>query len=1085
MPNKRIIVQLRQVDRTGDFIMTVTEADSKTIISEKRVPSTFNATEHYQMVEWLDEHADMDENNQRQNIMQIGQALFELLGGDALRQFLKRSKDAHQPLDIVLNFPPTASEFWNQPWELLHDGQAFVTLDNTFALIRQPLGVQLEDANLMSKPVPRPLKVLVVLSEGKDGTSLNLERQIKTLLEALRPARQRELVMVEFVEEGSLEALRLILIDGQYHILHFVSQSGFSPEGAYLMMEDVMGNPKQVYLPDLLPIVRDAQGLQLVILSNCQTSKLEQTRATHAFASGLMPTVPVVLAMPFPFQNENAQIFYQAFYTAVGSGHTVESALQFGRETLHKRANYLAIWGVPAVYQHQSQIQLSDPTKHVNRRPRQQTGSAMIPLSKAPVFVERRHELRQLRHAINIAHTPSIFIWGMAGVGKSTLARRIIEDPANQKTVEEALVIPCQHHNAADAVSQVIDFLGRNFPKTASSLNLYRTRPNIGLKEVIRIVQGKRLMIVFDGFDAYLQEDSNHQWKLNNPLLEHFFQEIAMADWSITSLFTSRHRWKSLDNLPTEARLELQLPMLSTIGVGMLLGQLEDLSKQDPETLQEILNHVGGHPKMLMTVDSAIVKKSGVLQDVDFKKKLIGTIEKNYLADLIKELEPNERKAFIAMCPLRIPFTIQQLQEINKQEKVQAIQNMLEHWQSLSLVNTHLIGGEKTYFIPQMVSHYVLSKLKAEQQTLLHAGVAEGFMMVYRNAAYDRYQRKGSYPPIEDDPFRTARQEAQLLLRETRQQAVGTLLPILLEWRYQYIQSKQFERAAQLAHDLWQAVAFQQGDIPLANTLLKESIETASSESQWLAQLDFARLLESIGKQDEAFKYYERMERTLMDKGEDKQLALVKMSLARLYSLANQPQKAFQLAKDALDLAERARDQLHVVRACLLLIPRYLALNDSKKAIETVLQAEKVAQKYNLVDQMGAIVLAKASLFASTQKAEETLTLYREAYKLADRFADTETARGALLECGRLALSLQRIDEAVKFVLQSIQLTDHHGKQKEQANRFYVLSQIYEAQGQTRKAIATAERAYETGRQFDVAGLKTIETHYRRLIQKS
>ena len=116
MPNKRIIVQLRQVDRTGDFIMTVTEADSKTIISEKRVPSTFNATEHYQMVEWLDEHADMDENNQRQNIMQIGQALFELLGGDALRQFLKRSKDAHQPLDIVLNFPPTASEFWNQPW---------------------------------------------------------------------------------------------------------------------------------------------------------------------------------------------------------------------------------------------------------------------------------------------------------------------------------------------------------------------------------------------------------------------------------------------------------------------------------------------------------------------------------------------------------------------------------------------------------------------------------------------------------------------------------------------------------------------------------------------------------------------------------------------------------------------------------------------------------------------------------------------------------------------------------------------------------------------------------------------------------
>ncbi|MFZ4826695.1 MAG: CHAT domain-containing protein [Phototrophicaceae bacterium] len=1085
MPNNRIIVQLRQVDRAGDFIVTVIEAESQSILAEKHVPSTFSAVEHYQVVEWLDEHVNLDESKQQQNIIQIGQALFDLIGGDALRQFMKRMKDSQQSLDIVLNFPPSASEFWNQPWELLHDGQAFITLDARFTLLRQPLGVQLEDASLATKPVPRPLKVLVVLAEGKDATPINLERQIQTLLEALRPARQRELVMVEFVEEGSLEALRLILIDGQYHILHFVSQSGFSPEGAYLMLEDPMGNPRQVYVSDLLPVVRDAQGLQLVILSNCQTTKLEQTRATHAFASALMPAVPSVLAMPLPFQNENAKLFYQTFYGAVGSGYTLENAIQMGRETLYKRTSYLAIWGVPALYQHHSPVQLADPSQHVNRRQRQQTGSAMIPLSKAPVFVERRHELRQLRHAINIAHTPSLFIWGMAGVGKSTLARRIIEDPANQQTVQEALVIPCQHHNAADAVSQVIDFLGRNFPKTASSLNLYRTRPNLGLKEIIRIVQGKRLMIVFDGFDAYLQEDSNHQWKLSNPLLEQFFQEISSADWSITCLYTSRQRWKSLDNLPSEACLELHLPMLSAVGVGMLLGQLEGLSKQDPETIQDILHDVGGHPKMLMTVDGAIGKKSGLLQDIDFKKKLISTIEKNYLAELIKQLEANERKAFIAMCPLRIPFTIQQLQEINKNETVQSIQTMLEHWLSLSLVNVHPTNGEKSYHIPQMVRSYVLSKIKAEQQTLLHASVAEGFMLVYRNVAYDRYQRKTSYAPIEHDPFRTARQETQLMLRETRQQAINTVLPTLLEWRYHYMQSKQFEQAAQLAHDLWQAVAFQQADIPLANTLLKESIETASGESQWLAQLDFAHLLENIGKKEEALKYYERMERNLTDKGENKQLALVKVSLARLYSIANNPKKAHLLEKDALDLAERARDQQQVIRACLLLVPRYVSLNDPKMALETVLQAEKVAQKYSLLDQMGAIVLAKASLLASSQKAEETLALYREAYKLADRFADTETAWLALIESGRTALALQRASEAEKFTLQGIQLINNHGKQKDLATPFYLLSQVYEAQGQNRKAVATAERAYDIGRQFDVDELKIIESHYRRLVQKN
>ncbi|MCU0498971.1 MAG: CHAT domain-containing protein [Anaerolineae bacterium] len=1092
----RLYIDISQPGDVGQFHIVVIDGVKQTPICQNRLPENYNSLQYLYTARLIERHKgieqaaqDWQNSDRYQDLARYGQKLYQdLFGKDpTFRNYVTRAPHYQKGIRIILRLHSTASELWNIPWEYMHDGEKFLAVERSCSITRTLTDIRMESKE-DTRQLPSPLRILVVISDPENASPLNLDQEVSNILSALGDAIQKGTVAVDFVEEASMFNLDIMLLEHEYHILHYNGHGGTTAQGSFLALEDEQGQMRPAFISDLLPRIRQAHSLRLIVLNGCQTGQIDETQAMSGIATGLLQVVPAVLAMQFSILDHSAQAFAKAFYEGVANGETLETALQIGRLALHRQNQALADWGIPALYVHKANIRLVNP-RQTDTLPTDPP-IKIDPLPNPVAFVGRRAEQRKLRRILPNLHVRTLYLWGMAGVGKSALIGRMLQRPGRKGILKSALILNCATVKPREILEQITIWLSPSFPQAGAILRDPALKPDERIESAAPYVQHERHILVLDQFEALLTETPDRGWEIANPSLRAFFVALALAPWSILTVFGSRYRWDLLRDLEANHHLELHLCTLMPHEVMMLFSQLEHLRKIEGEKLQQLLNHIGGHAGTLHLINTAIAKDPQRAQQLDehFFESLTRKLEREILTPALSALSETERRALVELAILNQNFSVEHAQILLKLTRVEEAELIMARWEALSLVHFMFVDQIERpwYFMHDVVKNYLTNQMSAEQKRQLHKRAAGMIQTIYAKRAEERYRDNPKMPPpIRADLFLNARQEIRLILRyiapHYRQHALNQILAL----RYHLLEAREFDRAAAVIEDIWLELTERFNARPLARALLEETVKTTTGLAQTIAKANLARMDEAEGQIDRAMQAYEALDDEFAKLDDDFQLAAMLSRQAAIHHRRNHYRKAIETEQKAFKLRTAIKNSAAVAESHTQLALYYGAAGNMQQAIQHVQAADQLLRTVQSYDQLAQLLKTYGTLLKKNKNYESAFNCYRDAYQIALEIKNMRTAGEALWEISELFLTVNEYQEAAKVLLESIDLAEGLEDHPALAQRLHRLALIHEKLGHDKDALVMSERATRLAQQYHLSELATIQEAYRRHKRKA
>jgi len=203
----------------------------------------------------------------------LGDRLFDVVFSGDIRHCLRQSVDLarqHGAGLRILLWLKDAPELANYPWEHLYDRSLnwFVALSRETPVVRYldlPMAIPALKFEL-------PLRILAMISGPTDSPQLDAEREWDLLGKALASLEDRGQVMLERLEDATLETLDRHLQRSECHILHFIGHGAFDrrSDGGVLVLEDRHKRGRWISGEVLGIHLRDYRTLRLVVLNACE-----------------------------------------------------------------------------------------------------------------------------------------------------------------------------------------------------------------------------------------------------------------------------------------------------------------------------------------------------------------------------------------------------------------------------------------------------------------------------------------------------------------------------------------------------------------------------------------------------------------------------------------------------------------------------------------------------------------------------------------------------------------------------------------------------------------------------------------------
>jgi tetratricopeptide (TPR) repeat protein len=505
--------------------------------------------------------------------------------------------------------------------------------------------------------IPGPLRILVVIGspdQGERGELLDYEAELQRILDAVEPARRQDRAYVRVLNRGTLPEVRAALQAQRFHVLHI---SCHAYPGA-LVLEDESGGPDLVTAARLAGEVLVAnRGVPLLVLSGCSTALSEratQQSAEEADANGpgeaalpglarqlLGHGVPAVLAMNAPVTDPYAARLGARLYQELAAQHQpdpVAAVSQARRQVdaeLRKapagsreaRLAELAEWATPTLSVRGLSLPLFDPAEALEEL----QASAKLRLAAGIVvrevgdFVGRRREQRLLLSELR-GQRAGVLIYGIGGVGKSTLAAQLVADLGEQA----GLLVSLAGRITAD---QILHETGRRLLSVCLARRLDEEHPWRQLAWLLRepkvdwadrldllgehLLGQQPVMLLLDNFEDNLQPASNGApgFEVVDPQLAGFLAAWVAARGMDRLLVTCRYPFALPNN--AERRLAAHhLGPLSLAETRKLVWRLPGLDRLAPAQLERAYADVGGHPRALEYLDALLRDGQARFDDV-------------------------------------------------------------------------------------------------------------------------------------------------------------------------------------------------------------------------------------------------------------------------------------------------------------------------------------------------------------------------------------------------------------------------------------------------------------------------------------
>ncbi len=359
---------------------------------------------------------------------------------------IQRTLKRRGTVALSLIFEPGCEEFVRYPWELLHNGNHFLTVSGVFTLSRSllrvdsPVGCEL--------PVHPPFRMLYISASPTNFAPLETERSFQAIEEALTPLIDAGQIFLDRLEPPTFgQFVRYFnsyggagtLDDGETmlpcYVVHFDGHgaygklcpkdgcetinspyarkcsecsSGLSrvPPQTYLCFCDDEGYNSFVDTQALRRVLVSSD-VRLAVFSACETAMisnenghtLEGSQGLAAVDSTLATSlvtaqIPAVVAMPFSVQDDLSSTFMYHFYEALADGKTLEEALSRARQSLLSMTQ--KSWFVPVLYRHVAEGKEEPVALMVKPDAQDEHAHPLSHLGPPATFVGRESELHDI-----------------------------------------------------------------------------------------------------------------------------------------------------------------------------------------------------------------------------------------------------------------------------------------------------------------------------------------------------------------------------------------------------------------------------------------------------------------------------------------------------------------------------------------------------------------------------------------------------------------------------------------------------------------------------------------------------------------
>ncbi|MBW4684427.1 MAG: tetratricopeptide repeat protein [Komarekiella atlantica HA4396-MV6] len=656
-------------------------------------------------------------------LTQLGRQLYQWLDGKEgwLRKSLDEADEQTIHLDLIqtsevqgLN-PQTervALGLAHLPWELLHDGIGFLLQRQNISVL--PVrSVQQRQTQIIGVQ-NRPLRLLFMANspEHPRVPPLGFEQEEANILQATKD--QPLALIVE--ESGSVAELANLVKsypEDYFDVFHLTGHGIIYTQQSYgsllaqdvtlpdntpcFITEDEVGNMELTTVNDLAKAFR-GRWPRVTFLSGCHTGQVANKGTVPSMAQALVKAgAGIVLGWARPVFDRTGIVAAQALYQALATGATVEAAVKTAQQEMIDKE--CTDWHLLRMYRDTRPIaELVTPLRTRNREKLKFTApeqefldeNNLVKVASRFEFVGRRRPLQRCLKALReTSDQIGVFIAGMGGLGKSTLAARLCTRVQTQRDnfARVVLIGPLDEWGLLNKLSNKFE----RFADVPALLN----EPKVSLKgrlqnffEVIEKEHNQPLLLVLDDFEqniptANIEDGSLRMTADAYEILGAICAALKENGGESRLIVTCRYLKE--DTLPPH-RLHLErLEQMSSSDIDKICFPLDKEVRQQLRT-QRIIHIADGNPRLLKWL-LEVIQQPGLAAD-ELLNRLEATEQKfreDILAQtLLDALEPEEQKFLARLSVFHLPVMEDIVRAISTADELAVLGKLT----SLSLVES-------------------------------------------------------------------------------------------------------------------------------------------------------------------------------------------------------------------------------------------------------------------------------------------------------------------------------------------------------------------------------------------------------------
>lgn len=284
-------------------------------------------------------------------VREVGQQLFEAVFAERVygryAGSVQEAARRGEPLRVVLRL--RAPELAALPWEAMFDPEA-----DEYLCQREPIIRYVETAQPATPlPVNPPLRVLGLVSAPRDLPRLDVAEERRRLTDAIDDLGRRRQVELTWASDGTWQSLQEMLLDGHWHVLHFIGHGGVDRGVGVLALEDEhTGQASLVSSARFARLLHACRPVpRLVVLNSCQSGEAAADDLLSSTAAALVHSgISAAVAMQFVVTDPAALAFSRGFYQALAHNHPVDEAVRLGRIAIDGTSENTLEWVTPVLF---------------------------------------------------------------------------------------------------------------------------------------------------------------------------------------------------------------------------------------------------------------------------------------------------------------------------------------------------------------------------------------------------------------------------------------------------------------------------------------------------------------------------------------------------------------------------------------------------------------------------------------------------------------------------------------------------------------------------------------------------------------